>query len=195
MVSHTRRRSWDRSHSATLATFYLSSKIVILLLFHPVGAKTSISQMLQGLASEWPEAARRVHPVVLWLYRARDQLYDDLAAVLAPFDLLPADFDVLAALRTQPHPHTLTPTVLYRSLLLSSGGLTKILHRLEARGLVTRPPNPADRRSRLVRLSPRGQRFLQEALDDVIAHEERFLAPLDAAETRELTRLLSKLVP
>lgn len=157
--------------------------------------KTSISQILEGLASEWPEAARRVHPAVLWLYRARDHLYDDLAAVLAPFDLLPADFDVLAALRTQPPPRTLTPTVLYRSLLLSSGGLTKILHRLEARGLVTRPPNPTDRRSRLVRLSPRGEGFLQEALDDVIAHEERFLAPLHASEIKELTRLLNKLVP
>ena len=154
--------------------------------------RTTIPELLAGLAETWPEAARRVEPAVLWLYRARDHLFDDLARILEPHHLRPADLDVLVALRCQ-HARALTPTVLYRSLLLSSGGLTKILHRLEARGLVTRPLNPADRRSRLVELTAAGERQVEAVLDEVIAHEQRFLAPLSAAEVRELTRLLSRL--
>lgn len=131
---------------------------------------------------------------MLYLYRARDQLYLDLTRVLQPWGLLPADLDVLGALRTQPHPWQLTPTELYRSLLLSSGGLTKILHRLQAAGLVARTPNPQDRRSSLVVLTAAGAELVERVMGAVVEHERRFLQPLDDAEQAELNRLLSKLV-
>ena len=156
--------------------------------------RLTVPNLLADLARHWPEAAGRVQPGVLLLYRARDQLYDDLARVIEPFGLLPADLDVLVALRTRPPPRELTPTVLYRSLLLSSGGLTKILYRVASAGLIDRPPNPIDGRSRLVRLTALGERLLEEVLEPVVAHEQRFLRPLGPDEQRELTRLLTKLV-
>jgi len=131
---------------------------------------------------------------VLYLYRARDQLYQDLTGVLDPWGLLPADLDVLGALRTQPPPWQLTPTELYRSLLLSSGGLTKILHRLQAARLIERSVNPQDRRSRMVILTPAGAALLERAMYGVVEHERRFLEPLDEAEQEHLNRLLAKLV-
>ena len=48
-------------------------------------------------------------------------------------------------LRSVPSPYELTPTELYDAVLLSSGGMTKVLRRLETRGLVSRGENPAGR--------------------------------------------------
>jgi len=153
-----------------------------------------ISQLLDRVRRHWPEAASGLEPGVLYLYRARDQLYRDLTRVLEPWELLPADLDVLGALRTQPGPWRLTPTELYRSLLLSSGGLTKILHRLEAAGLIERTANPEDRRSRMVALTAAGAALLARVMDVVVEHERQFLEPLGEAERQQLNRLLAKLV-
>ncbi len=153
-----------------------------------------VSELLASIERNWPEAADRLRPAVLYLYRARDQLFKDLAETLGSTGLLPADLDVLGALRGQPPPHELTPTELYRSLLLSSGGLSKILGRLEAAGLVERRANPADRRSRLVCLSAQGARLVESQLERIGDHERRFLAPLEPSEQAELARLLTKLV-
>lgn len=154
----------------------------------------SVSDILNNVADHWPEAARELRPTVFYLYRARDQLFQSLVDTLAPHGLLPADLDLLGALRVCPPPHEMTPTELYRSLFLSSGGLTKILTRLEAAGLIERRANPADRRSRLVRLGREGKRMVESLLEPLAAHEQRFLQPLDEREQAELNRLLIKLV-
>jgi len=179
----------------TLAINYLPSKIIACQRSgERVDERIRVDRLLASVEREWPEVAAGLNPAVPYLYRARDIAFDDLCRRLAPFGMRPADLDVLAALRTRPAPRELTPTVLYRSLLLSSGGLTKILARLEKEGLVERPPNPDDGRSRLVRLTELGERRLDEIVPGVLEHEHEFLAPLSAAEQAELTRLLTKLV-
>ncbi len=75
---------------------------------------------------------------------------------LRPFDLMPSDYDVLATLRRVGSPYTLAPHELYTALARSSGGMTKILKRLEGLGLVRRIDNSEDRRSKLVQLTAEG---------------------------------------
>lgn len=76
--------------------------------------------------------------------------------VLEPFGLSESEYSVLACLREAGTPYRLSPTILMRDLGRSSGGLTKLLRRLEANRLISREPNPDDGRSLLVRLSRRG---------------------------------------
>jgi len=156
--------------------------------------RVSLTALMAALWRNWPEMAARVSPAVLGIYRVQEYLFEDLRECIAPFGLQPAELDVLAALRSQPSPHQLTPTSLYRSLLLSSGGLSKILQRLESADLVVRPPNPEDRRSRFVRLTALGRTLVEQASEAVVDHEERFLRELSAAERETLTRLLERLV-
>ncbi|MDT8339741.1 MAG: helix-turn-helix domain-containing protein, partial [Sulfurimonas sp.] len=52
------------------------------------------------------------------------------------FDLLNSEVDVLASLFT--HGKVLSPTQLYDLTIFSSGGMTKVLKRLQERGLVYR---------------------------------------------------------
>jgi len=152
------------------------------------------TDVIRRIAEHWPELYPRVRPGIIYLYRARDLLLDDVEEILKPLNMRSSDLDVLAALRTQPKPWQLTPTELYRALLLSSGGLTKILHRLEAAGWIDRPANPADGRSKLVRLTQAGLHQLENALQRVLDHEDQRMSALSTQEQEELARLLGKLV-
>ena len=156
--------------------------------------RLSLMALMAKLSRNWPEMAAGLSPAVLAIYRAQEYLFDDLRLCLAPFGLQPAELDVLVALRSQGVPYQLTPTVLYRSLLLSSGGLSKILQRLEAAQLVDRPLNAEDQRSRFVRLTERGCELVEDASAAVIEHERQFLTPLGAGECEVLAALLEKLI-
>jgi DNA-binding MarR family transcriptional regulator len=68
------------------------------------------------------------------------------------------------------------------------------LDRLEQRGLVTRTPDPADRRNRIVSLTADGRRVLRQSHAAIRAMEEELLAGLPPAERAAFERALVKLV-
>lgn len=103
------------------------------------------------------------------------------------------EFDVLASLRRSGTPYRLRPTELYESLMISSGGLTDRLARLEKRGLVRRIPSPDDRRSLLVQLTPKGVAAVEAALREDMALENDVVSVLTKAEQQQLAQLLRKL--
>ena len=112
--------------------------------------------------------------------------------VLAPFDLTPADYGVLALLRRAGPPYELTPSRLTSNLRRSSGGITKMVSRLESRGLVRRTPDPDDGRGCRVRLTRAGLVMQERVFAAFVRASGELLAPLGAlADTdRELDRLL-----
>jgi DNA-binding MarR family transcriptional regulator len=119
---------------------------------------------------------------------------EELTAGLAGHDLQPGWFDLLAALRRAGAPYELTPTELMGTTMLSSGGITKRLDRLEQAGLVERRPDPGDRRGTRVRLTRRGLRVTDRAVETQMANAERLFRSLTRAERRTLDALLRKLV-
>ena len=71
---------------------------------------------------------------------------------------------------------------------------TEVVDALEARGLVARGPDPADRRATSVTVTPEGRR-LQALLEEARRSEsERFLSTLTATDRSELDRILGLLV-
>ena len=143
---------------------------------------------------ERPELDTAALAVVGRLIRAARLAEDVLAPPLRERGLEAGWFDVLAALRRAAPPYALNPKQLLDAVMLSSGGMTKRLDRLEQAGLVERRPDPADRRGTLVRLTPRGRRAIDRALEVHIANEERLLEPLDDDDARALDSLLRKLL-
>jgi DNA-binding MarR family transcriptional regulator len=104
------------------------------------------------------------------------------------------EFDVLATLRRSGAPYTLSPTQLYEAMMISSGGMTDRLDRLERAGLVVRRPDPKDRRGKLIVLTEPGKRLVDETLSQHVANEERLLLTLTEAEQKTLDALLKKLI-
>lgn len=105
----------------------------------------------------------------------------------------PGEYDVLAALRRSGPGYQLTPTELYRSVLVTSATMTERLDRLEQRKLIRRRAAARDRRSVLVELTPRGRTVIDQAIADLLSTEAGLLQGLPAADRATLARLLGKL--
>jgi DNA-binding MarR family transcriptional regulator len=125
--------------------------------------------------------------------RLAELLQQQLEPVFARFGVNGGEFDVLATLRRAGSPFELTPTQLSRSLMVTSGGMTKRLGALESRGLITRVQDHDDRRSRKVALTERGRRLAEEIVAAHTKNERRLLAALPRKRFRELAALLEEL--
>jgi len=90
---------------------------------------------------------------------------------LADFGLTVPDFDVLASMRRRAGTASINVRDLQRSMMLSSGGTTKRLDRLEGADLIERLPDPNDRRGVLIRLTPAGLTLIDEAIPAITALE------------------------
>jgi DNA-binding MarR family transcriptional regulator len=121
-------------------------------------------------------------------------LYDtEMARVSRSFDLKPGWLDVLSALRRTAPPYRMSATELARWVLLSSGGMTNRLDRMEEAGLVRRRPDPSDRRGILIELTPRGGQLIDAAIDAHLAlYEELLSGALSKAEQRRFIELMRK---
>lgn len=115
-----------------------------------------------------------------------------LADNFARFGLKDGEFDVLATLRRAGAPYQLSPTMLYTTLLLTSGAISKRLDRLENAGWVERLPDPNDRRGMLIRLSPAGLELIEQAMSAHIATQEAALSALAEPQREQLAALLSQ---
>ncbi|WP_456268833.1 MarR family transcriptional regulator [Kushneria sp. AK178] len=117
---------------------------------------------------------------------------------LEPFfrahELQAGEFDVLATLRRAGAPYALGPTQLYEALMISSGGMTNRLDRLEKQGLIERHPNPEDRRGTLVQLTSRGKEIIDKMVPEHIDNESLALSGLTREEQEQLNALLGKLL-
>ncbi len=71
--------------------------------------------------------------------------------------------------------------------------LIGLLDDLERQGLVTRTPDPADRRARIVDVTPDGRRRHADARASIRSMEEELLGDLSAAQRADLRRTLSRL--
>lgn len=89
---------------------------------------------------------------------------DATASELPELGLTGAEFDVLAALRRAGAPYAGKPNELMKALMLSSGGTSNVINRLETRGLVERQADPADGRGSRVLLTPAGVELAERAL-------------------------------
>ena len=114
--------------------------------------------------------------------------------LFARYGLQHSEFDALATLRRSGVPAGLTPTALFEAAMMSSGGMTARIDRLEKAGLVERRPHPTDRRATLVRLTEKGFDLIESIMP---SHEETardILTPLSLDEQKTLNALLARLI-
>ncbi len=87
-----------------------------------------------------------------------------------------------------------SPSELAEDLLLTSGGMTVRLNRLQAAGLVERQPNPRDGRGVLVNITAAGRELVDDALGIVLDTQSAMVATLTTSDRERLSTLLSTLL-
>jgi DNA-binding MarR family transcriptional regulator len=138
--------------------------------------KITVSDVLEQMKENWHAAAVPETALMLGLIRLNDIVIESTAAIITEFGLTRAAFEVLVTLRSLPEPRQLTPTDLYRSLLITSGGMTKVLKQLEKDGLIERLINDNDQRSKLVRLTDTGAECAERSMAAVSNNDKKILS-------------------
>lgn len=112
---------------------------------------------------------------------------------LEPYRLTRSGFEVLVALRSSPA-HRLSPTLLARGQRMSSAGITGLVDQLAAMGLVTRSPEPHDRRRVLLTLTRRGSEIVALAGAGWRANQMRLERTVGMDSVRFLDQALGQLL-
>jgi DNA-binding MarR family transcriptional regulator len=124
--------------------------------------------------------------------RITRRLIDAERPLLAAHGLSMWAYIVLSHLAHQPAG---TQLALAEAIHYDKTRLIGLLDELERDGLITRKPDPADRRARTVGLTPAGRARHGAAQADVRAMEDEFLGDLSATDRDRLRRVLSRLAP
>lgn len=157
--------------------------------------KQTAQDILGRMRRNWPQAVTPTAELMMRIYRLNSLVFENASRETARHGLSFTEFEVLAALRSAPPPHELAPTELYSAILISSGGLTKVLAALERRKLIGRVKDKADRRSLRVRLTPAGKRRAEVSMANVIKADGDLLkGALSKSEMEVLIASLRKLL-
>lgn len=124
------------------------------------------------------------------LRRAYQHAVANLTARIARFDLSPLEFSVLVRLHDI---GSWTQNSLGRSIFMEPANIGALVRRLAERGLVTREPDPDDRRAIRVSITPAGIELLAVARTEADAANTHTLSVLEPAERAELMALLRRL--
>jgi DNA-binding MarR family transcriptional regulator len=115
-----------------------------------------------------------------------------LNRVYGEYGLGRGEFDVLATIRRSGET-TLSPKQISTSLMLSSGGLTGRLDKLENAGFIERLPDPADRRALRVRITDKGRETIEAAVRAGLDAQAELLGKLSSEDREQLGALLRRL--
>ncbi len=118
-------------------------------------------------------------------------LIDKGASHIRSLGLTGSQFDVIATLGDTVG---MTCKELSEKTLVTKGTLTGVLDRLEKKGLIERVPSREDRRSTIIRLTPRGDARFRKVFPAHINHmKPYFERALTATEVTQLRELLLRL--
>jgi len=119
------------------------------------------------------------------------QLASALLEARLPEGMVMAQFAVLNHLAKRPEGQT--PLALARAFQVPKTSMTHSLMILERRGLVESAPNPADGRSKIMRITPAGSRFRASVIEALMPDIAAALSKLEAGTLEKLLPLLRHL--
>ncbi len=152
--------------------------------------------LVERKKKNWPAASSPMGGIVIRLFRVRDIIYEhSRVKVKTEFNLTPAEFEVIATLRTLEPPYRMTPTNLRQALLITPGGITKVLNNLESRKLISRHKSADDGRSTAVQLTNDGITLAEKVLPAVIEDYTDLLTQgLDKGQIEDMALLLKSML-
>ncbi|AXE85942.1 MarR family transcriptional regulator [Streptomyces sp. Go-475] len=160
----------------------------------PEQRKDPVDAIIEQWAEVRPDLDTTAMEVFGRVNRISHAMADRATKVYAAFGISRGEFDVLATLRRSGEPYTLSPRQLSATLMLTTGGMTGRLDKLERAGLLRRSPDPHDRRGLHVTLTDKGLALVDEAVGAGLAAQTEALSALDAEQAGQLAGLLRELL-
>jgi MarR family multiple antibiotic resistance transcriptional regulator len=119
----------------------------------------------------------------------KDQL---ISQYFSGMDITAAQFKVLISI----YKGVTSPVEISKNLVMDAGAMSRMVDRMVKRDLISRSPNPQDKRQVVLALTGKGEliceRFVNEALASIISDLTARLTP---DESRLLVELMTKMLP
>ncbi|MFH8896160.1 MarR family winged helix-turn-helix transcriptional regulator [Streptomyces coeruleorubidus] len=160
----------------------------------PEQRKDPVDAIIDQWATVRPDLDTAAMEVFGRIYRLSRAMGERTEKAYARFGIGRGEFDVLATLRRTGEPYTLSPRQLSATLMLTTGGMTGRLDKLERAGLLHRSPDPHDRRGLKVTLTDKGLELIDEAVGAGLAVQTEALSGLDDGQAGQLAELLRELL-
>ncbi|MFI7338174.1 MarR family winged helix-turn-helix transcriptional regulator [Streptomyces sp. NPDC050085] len=158
-------------------------------------ATDAVDAIIEQWAKVRPDLDTTAMEVFGRIYRLARGMGDRIEKTYARIGISRGEFDVLATLRRADAPYTLSPRQLSGTLMLTTGGMTGRLDKLERRGLVRRSPDPHDRRGLQVTLTDEGLAVVDEAVGAGLDVQKKAVAgALTDEQAAQLSDLLRQLL-
>jgi DNA-binding MarR family transcriptional regulator len=135
----------------------------------------------------------RAHEALLNIFVTADLLGKEADRVVQPFGLTRAQFDILKILEHQTADGSADQTALGRMLVVNRSNITGIVDRMERDGLVVRAGDPADRRIKRIRVTPKGRRLFRSADAAYVRRTAEVVAGLTPSDFAALCRLMESI--
>lgn len=126
-----------------------------------------------------------------WLNRLRGVAHARLEEALAAYGVTVAQWSVLITVYRE---DAVTPLEIARFIDVDPGSLTRLLDRMEDKGLVHRLPVDGDRRSIRIALTPQAAALAPRLAALADANDATILSPLSDTEQRDFRRMLARLL-
>ena len=134
----------------------------------------------------------REQQATLGLLRAADAVKRSLALVIAPHGITPQQYNVMRILRGA-GPDGLPTLTIGERMIEQTPGVTRLVDRLERKGLVARKPCPDDRRRVFCRITEKGLELLKEMDEPVNRWDAKTVSVLAPADLDALISLLDRI--
>lgn len=132
------------------------------------------------------------HSILGYLLKHANMRLIELAdAAMAPLGIDSKDYGVLRILVWQ---KPMSQQQLAQTLSVDRTTMVALLDALEAKNIVTRQPDPTDRRRNIVELTEPGRKVFRRADAAYQTAEKELLAPVDAATGEQLRKTLQQLL-
>lgn len=134
----------------------------------------------------------QIRTAYVTLLSTADDMKTEFETIFQPADLTRQQYNVLRILRGA-EPEGLPTLTIGERMIVRTPGITRMIDRMEGKGLVERLLNPKDRRFVICRIKKRGLDILDAFQDLVDETNESAFANLDDEELEQFIYLLIKL--
>ncbi|TMG90506.1 MAG: MarR family transcriptional regulator [Betaproteobacteria bacterium] len=125
------------------------------------------------------------------LNRVRAELVEALDRELAPFEITSAQFVILGSLVSGDAD---SASALCKEISYDPGAMTRMIDRLELKGLIRRLPHADDRRRMNLELTPKGKAVYPKLRASAVTVQNRFLRGFTKIEARQLEGFLQRMI-
>jgi DNA-binding MarR family transcriptional regulator len=149
------------------------------------------AQRTATAVAEPPTTVKPQHGVIRLINRVRVEVMDALDRELTDFDITAPQLVILASVANK---EADSAAQLCKTISYDPGAMTRMIDRLQQKGLIRRVPNPEDRRAMNLEMTVAGKALYPQLLQAKARVVERFLRGFSKEDERTLERLLYRML-